>query len=106
MQYITFNTGGKERSPYSRTLLAVPRWLNYCRIMQILPLLCRQGSLLFIETVQCIHYPIYTVTLYKFSCNGNGRKITRDLRPFNSDVLINLSVRVADPDPYPNPDPH
>ncbi len=34
---------------YSRTVLAVPRWLNNCCIMQILPLLCRQGSLLLIE---------------------------------------------------------
>jgi hypothetical protein len=43
---------GGEGSLYPRTFLAVPRWLNYCCIMQILPLKCRQGSLLLIETVQ------------------------------------------------------
>ncbi len=37
---------GGEGSLYPRTLLAVQRWLNYCCIMQILPLKCRQGSLL------------------------------------------------------------
>jgi hypothetical protein len=44
----------EEGSLYPRTLLGVPRWLNYCCIMQILPLKCRKGSLLLIETVQCI----------------------------------------------------
>ncbi len=66
---------GGEGSLYPRTLLGVPRWLNYCYIMQILPLKCRQGSLLLIESVQCIHDSMYTVTLYYFSCNSNGCKI-------------------------------
>jgi hypothetical protein len=58
----------RERSLYSFTILAVPRWLNNCCIVQIFSLLCRQGSLIFpllcrqvslllIETVQCTTTP-------------------------------------------------
>jgi hypothetical protein len=72
---------------YSRTVLAVPRWLNYYCIMQILPLLCQQRSLLLIETVRCTTtLRMFTVTLYNFSCgNGNGHK--NFLGPCNRDVL-------------------
>ena len=44
---------GGEGSLHFPTLLAVPRCLNNCYIMQILPLLFRQGSKLLIETVEC-----------------------------------------------------
>ncbi len=95
--YLIFNRGGREESVllYSCTLLAVPRWFNYCCIMQILPLLCRQGSMLLIETVhlQFIDYPMYTVTQYNFSRNGNGRKITQELSTVMS--CIDLSVRLV-----------
>jgi hypothetical protein len=96
----------------SGTLLAVPRWLNYCCIMQILPLLCQQGSLLL---------NVHSNTV-QISCNSwQSVKITRALSTATS--CIDLSVRivtkspkvgpplifsislssVADPDP---PDPH
>ncbi len=60
-------TEGGEGSLYPRTPSGVLRWLNYCCKMQLFPFQCRQGSLLLIETVQCMHYPMYTVTLYNFS---------------------------------------
>ncbi len=43
--------------------------------------------MVLIETVhlQFIDYPMYTVTQYNFSRNGNGRK--NYPRPFNSDAL-------------------
>ncbi len=63
--------GGKG-SLYSRTLLAVPKRLNYCCIMHILPFVISAGSLLLIETVQYRHYPIHTVILYNFSRYDNG----------------------------------
>jgi hypothetical protein len=62
---------GGERSLYSRSLLAVPRWINYCCVMQFLPFLCRQGSLLLIETVHLC--AVYTETLYNFSRKDNRR---------------------------------
>ncbi len=72
-QYIKFNRGGRGKSvPVLANSLGcsmVVQLLLYKHIYtQILTLLCWQGSLLLIETVQCIHYPIYKVTLYNFSC--------------------------------------
>ncbi len=67
-------------SVYSRTFLAVPRWLK----LQILPL-CRQGSLLLKNCTVCIDYRMYTVALYNFSSNGNCCKNYQ--RPFNLCVL-------------------
>ncbi len=53
--------------------------------MQILLLLCRQGSLLLILEVYSVHNPMYTGTLYNFSCNGNSHKNYQG--PGNRDVM-------------------
>jgi hypothetical protein len=54
MQCITINRGGREKSVFSYSLgcSKVAQILLYS-IMQILPLLCGQESLLLVEIVQC-----------------------------------------------------
>jgi len=96
-QYIIFNRGG-ESSLYSRTLLAVPRWINYCCVMQFLPFLCLQGSLFFVDWNCTLVHSVYTTLCTQKHCilflvKTIAVKITRDLSTVTS--CIDLSVRIV-----------
>ncbi len=89
-------TEGGEGSVYGTLVLS---WLNYCCIMHILPVLRigRDRSCWETVHVQCIHNFMYRVTLYNFSCNGNGCKDYP--RPFNRGVLHRPLCKDTDKSP-------
>ncbi len=93
---------GGYGSLYSRTLLAVPRWLNNCYLNNAdsqYVMSARNHSCWL--KLHIVHYPMYTVTLNNFSCNGKGHKNYPG--PCNHDLLhrplLIFSICLVIPEP-------